>query len=214
MAIDGRLEAGDLAILAWNRQREPTVLAKGWRGNDLVATAAGGIYATEPGLDGRTPSKVHFISATGTDTVVDTGLLFANGLCLSPDQTLLYVADSRSHWVYSYSIAADGTLANKQRYDHLHVPDTADDSGADGMRVDRDGRLWVATRMGLQVCDQAGRVNVIIPTPSGRVSNLAFGGPELDWVVATCGDKVYRRKVKVKGSLNFLPPTSPAKPRL
>ena len=216
-APDGRLVAAsvaDEAILAWNHQREPAVLAKGWRGNDLVATDAGGIYATEPGLDGRTPSKVHFITATGTDTVVDTGLLFANGLCLSPDQTLLYVADSRSHWVYSYSIAADGTLANKQRYDHLHVPDTADDSGADGMRVDRDGRLWVATRMGLQVCDQAGRVNVIIPTPNGRVSNLCFGGPEFDWVVATCGDKVYRRKVKVKGALNFLPPTSPAKPRL
>ena len=112
------------------------------------------------------------------------------------------------------SIAADGTLANKQRYDHLHVPDTADDSGADGMRVDRDGRLWVATRMGLQVCDQAGRVNVIIPTPNGRVSNLCFGGPQLDWVVATCGDKVYRRKVRVNGALNFLPPTTPAKPRL
>ena len=36
----------------------------------------------------------------------------------------------------------------------------------------------VATRMGVQVCDQAGRVNVILPTPNGRVSNLAFGGPD------------------------------------
>ena len=48
------------------------------------------------------------------------------------------------------------------------MPDTADDSGADGMRVDRDGRLYVATRMGIQVCDQAGRVNCIIPTPNGK----------------------------------------------
>jgi len=216
-APDGRLVAASLAdeaILAWNPQREPTILVKGWRGNDLVVTATGGIYATEPSQDGRTPSKVHFIGPTGTDTVVDTGLLFANGLCLSPDQTLLYVADSRSHWVWSYSIAADGTLTNKQRYDHLHVPDTADDSGADGLRVDRDGRLWVATRMGLQVCDQAGRVNVIIPTPNGRVSNLCFAGPEFDTLVATCGDRVYRRKVKVRGAPNFLPATTPAKPRL
>jgi sugar lactone lactonase YvrE len=94
------------------------------------------------------------------------------------------------------------------------VPDTADDSGADGLRVDRDGRLYVATRMGIQVCDQAGRVNCIIPTPNGKVSNLCFGGPEFDMLLATCGDKVYVRKLKARGAPNFLPPTTPAKPRL
>ena len=56
------------------------------------------------------------------------------------------------------------------------MPDTADDAGADGIRVDRDGRLYVTTRMGIQVCDQAGRVNCIIPTPNGRIANLCFGG--------------------------------------
>jgi sugar lactone lactonase YvrE len=124
------------------------------------------------------------------------------------------VADSRSHWVWSWQVRPDGTLAHKQRYYHLHVPDTADDSGADGMRVDRDGRLYVATRMGIQVCDQAGRVNCIIPTPNGKVSNLCFGGPEFDMLLATCGDKVYVRKLKARGAPNFLPPTTPAKPRL
>ena len=84
----------------------------------------------------------------------------------------------------------------KQRYFHLHVPDTADDSGADGMRVDRDGRLYVATRMGIQVCDQAGRVKCIIPTPNGRIANLCFGGPNFDTIYATCGDKIYKRTVK------------------
>jgi len=48
------------------------------------------------------------------------------------------------------------------------------------MRTDRDGRLYVATRMGLQVCDQAGRVNCIIPTPNGKISNLCFGGEKFD----------------------------------
>ena len=144
----------------------------------------------------------------------NTGLKFSNGICLSPDQSLVYVADSRSHWVYSYQVQADGTLANKQRYYHLHVPDNADDSGADGMRVDRDGRLYVATRMGLQVCDQAGRVNCIIPTPNGKVSNLTFGGAKLDTIFATCGDKVYRRKVKVQGAPSFLPANKPPTPRL
>ncbi|MDO7677382.1 MAG: SMP-30/gluconolactonase/LRE family protein, partial [Pirellulales bacterium] len=148
------------------------------------------------------------------DTVVDTGLKFSNGICMSPDQSLLYVADSRTHWVWSYSVQPDGTLSNKQRYYHLHVPDNADDSGADGMRVDRDGRLYVATRMGIQICDQAGRVNCIVPTPNGRVSNIAFGGEHFDSLLATCGDKVYIRKLKVKGAPHFLPPVLPATPRL
>ena len=54
---------------------------------------------------------------------------FSNGLTLSPDQSLLYVADTKTHWVYSYQIKADGSLGFKQKYYHLHVPDTADDSG-------------------------------------------------------------------------------------
>jgi sugar lactone lactonase YvrE len=82
------------------------------------------------------------------------------------------------------------------------------------MRVDRDGRLYVATRMGIQVCDQAGRVNAIIPTPNGKVSNLCFGGPKFDTIYATCGDRVYTRKVKVQGAQGFLPPLKPAAPRL
>ena len=94
------------------------------------------------------------------------------------------------------------------------MPDTADSSRADGMRVDRDGRLYVATRMGVQVCDQAGRVNAIIPTPNGRISNLSFGGENVDTLFATCGDKVYKRKLKVKGANAWDAPLRPAQPRL
>src|SRR5207249_4093824 len=150
----------------------------------------------------------------GEKRVVDTGLKFSNGITLSPDQSLLYVDDTRTHWVYSYQIQADGGLAYKQRYYHLHVSDSADDSGADGMRVDRDGRLYVAARMGLQVCDQAGRVNCIIPTPNGRVSNLCFGGEKFDTLYATCGDRVFKRKVKVQGANAWATPLKPAAPRL
>jgi sugar lactone lactonase YvrE len=155
-----------------------------------------------------------YFSSKGEKKVVDKGLKFSNGLTLSPDQTLLYVADTKSHWVYSYQIQPDGSLAHKQKYYHLHVPDTADDSGADGMRVDRDGRLYVATRLGLQICDQAGRVNCIIPTPNGKVSNLCFGGEKFDILYATCGDRVYKRNVKVQGAHGFAAPHKPAAPRL
>ncbi len=214
---DGRLYAvagGEEKIIAYDTEGKPTTIAEGFRGNDIVVKSDGGIYVTNPGWDGKAPSQVWYIDPKGEKKVVDSGLKFSNGITLSPDQSLLYVADSRSHWVYSYQIKPDGTLAHKQKYYHLHVPDTADDSGADGMRVDRDGRLWVATRLGLQVCDQAGRVNCIIPTPNGKISNLCFGGENGDVLFATCGDAVYMRKVKVKGANAFQPPIKPGAPRL
>jgi sugar lactone lactonase YvrE/enterochelin esterase-like enzyme len=213
---DGRLyaNAGALQqVVAYAPDGKPTMIADGFRGNDLVVRAGGGIYVTDP-FGTPNSSKVWYISPRGEKRVVDEGLRFANGICLSPDQSLLYVADSRSHWVYSYQVQPDGTLAHKQKYYHLHMPDTADDSGADGLRVDRDGRLWVATRLGLQVCDQAGRVNCIIPTPNGKVSNLTFGGENFDTIYATCGDKVFSRRVKVQGANNYEPPIKPAAPRL
>ena len=192
--------------------KESSVLTGEIQGNDLVVRHDGSIYATEP--SGARPGNVVFITASGVKRVVDSGLKYPNGVTLSPDQSLLYVADARSHWVYSHQILPDGSLTNKQRYFRLHVPDTADDSGADGMHCDRDGRLYVATRMGVQVCDQTGRVNCILPTPNGRASNVTFGGENFDTLFCTSGDKVFKRKLKVKGTLPFAAPVRPAAPRL
>ncbi len=213
---DGKIYAAattDSKITAYDTEGKVSVVTDNLRGNDLVVANNGNIYVTDP--KGYEPqSNIWLIKPNGEKKTVDTGLRFSNGITLSPDQTLLYVAEMRTHWVYSYQIQPDGTLANKQRYYWLHVADTADDSGADGMRVDRDGRLYVATRLGIQICDQAGRVNAIIPTPNGRVSNLSFGGADNDTLFATCGDKVYKRKLKVKGAHAWDKPLKPAPPRL
>ena len=211
---DGRRYAAAAErVLAFDGD-EATAIAEGFRGNDLTVRHDGGVFVTNPTREPGDPSRVWYVPPGGEARVVDTGLSFPNGVVLSPDQTLLYVADSGSHWVYSYQVQADGSLAYKQKYYHLHVPDDADASGADGMAVDRDGRLYVATRMGLQVCDQAGRVNAIIPTPNGRISNVCFGGPEFDTLYATCGDAVYSRKVRTRGAMSFEPPVTPPAPRL
>ncbi len=130
------------------------------------------------------------------------------------DRSKVFPGTIREFWVWSWQIGPDGSLSHKQKYFHLHVPDTAEDSGADGLRTDRDGRLWAATRMGIQVCDQAGRVNVILPTPNGRVANFTFGGPDFDVLYAACGDKVYSRKLKVKGTNAWAAPFKPKPPRL
>jgi sugar lactone lactonase YvrE len=213
---DGRLYANAGAtqqVIAWDGAGQPSVIAEGVRGNDLVVLSDGGVYVTDPFT---TPgkSKLIHIDAKGGKREVDAGLLFANGVTVSPDQTLLYVADSRSHWVYSYQVQPDGTLKHKQRYYHLHVPDHADDSGVDGLCVDRDGRLYAATRMGVQVCDQAGRVNFILPTPNGKAANLTLGGPAFDTLFVCSGDKVYSRKLKVKAAPAWDKPVKPQAPRL
>jgi len=202
------------AVYAYSPDVQAERIATGFRGNDIVVRHDGGVYVTHPGWNGVDPSQVWYISPSGEKKVVDTGLKFSNGITLSPDQSLLYVSDTRSHWVYSYQVQADGSLAAKQKYYHLHVPDTADDSGADGMCVDGQGRLYVATRMGIQICDQAGRVTCIIQTPNGKCSNVIFGGPEFDVLYATCGEQVYKRKLKVPGTAGFQTPTKPDKPRL
>jgi sugar lactone lactonase YvrE/predicted alpha/beta superfamily hydrolase len=206
---DGRLYAvagGENKIVAYKPDGAMDVIADGFRGNDLVVRNDGRIYVTEPGWDGKSPSKIWLVEKNGAKRVVDQGLKFSNGIALSPDQSLLYVADTKSHWVFSYQIQVDGSLAYKQRFFHLNVPDTADDSGADGLEVDTEGRLYVATRIGVQVCDPAGRVQCILPTPNGKVANLAFGGADGDTLYAACGDKLFKRKLRTHGVQSFAAP--------
>src|SRR5262249_11545189 len=150
---DGRLYAvggASRQVVAYDAAGKAEVIADGVAGNDLVVGHNGGIYVTHP------PSLVWYISPKGEKKEVDKGLRFANARTRSPDQPLLSGAAYASHWVYSYQVQPDGSLKHKQKYSPLHAPDTADDAGPDGIRVDRDGRLYVATKMGIQVCDQAG----------------------------------------------------------
>ena len=214
---DGRLFAvasGEEKILSYDAAGKATEIAREIKGNDLTVLHNGNVYVTEPSADAKQPSKVWLIQPDGTKKVVDSGLKFSNGLVASPDQTLLYVADSRTHWVFSYQIQPDGSLKHKQRYYWLHEPDGADDAGADGMEVDSDGRLYVATRLGVQVCDQAGRVNVILPSPNGKVSNVTFGGAARDTLFITAGDKIFKRKLKAKAAPSYDAPIKPKAPGL
>ena len=76
-------------------------------------------------------------------------------------------------------------------------------------------RMGVATRLGIQICDQPGRPNAILPTPNRKVSNLVFGGAKFDILFATCGDKVYKRQlVGVTGANAWDTPNKTPRPRL
>ncbi len=214
---DGRLysaSAEPKQVVARDGAGQASVVAEGFAGGALAVRAEGSLYVTAPGGSGPSANAVWLVRANGEKAVVDTGLRFSGGVALSPDQSLLYVCDAQSHWAYSYQIQPDGLLAHKQRYYFLHQPASADESGAGGMCCDRDGRLYVATTMGVQVCDQAGRVNVILPAPNGRCTNLCFGGPAFDTLYVTCGSAVYKRKLKTRGLSPAEGPRKPAAPKL
>jgi len=206
---------GTNQILSYDTNEKETVIADSIAGNDLVVANNGNIYVTVP--DGTTkPSKLYLIRPNGEKIVVDEGLKFANGVTLSPDQTQLYVTESASHWVWIYKIKADGTLTYKQHYGWLHEPDTDENAWSDGLKCDTAGKVYVASRLGIQVMDQLGRVNAILPLPLStfNASNVCFGGPEFNILYVSYGNKVYRRKLKTRGANTFDKPIKPANPRL
>jgi sugar lactone lactonase YvrE/enterochelin esterase-like enzyme len=200
-------------IIKYDAAGKSTVIADNINGNDLLVLRNGNVYVTVPDGSER-PSKLVLIRPGGEKQVVDSGLKFINGLTLTPDQTQLYVAESASHWVWVYTILADGSLANKQRFGWLHAPDNSETAWPDGMKCDTAGRLYVATRLGIQVLDPLGRVNAILPVPSGQASNCCFGGPGFDILYVSSGDKVYRRKLRVRGCNPFEAPVKPGPPHL
>ncbi|GAB3178197.1 SMP-30/gluconolactonase/LRE family protein [Telluribacter humicola] len=215
---DGRryvVAGGTRQILSYDARGKETVVADSLPGNDMVVSHQGNIYVTSP--DGRErPGKLYLLRPNGARVVLDEGLKYPNGVALSPDQTQLYVTESTSHWVWVYQVQPDGTLAHKQRYGWLHVRDTDENAWSDGLKCDRDGRVYVTTLTGVQIMDQLGRVNAILPVPvtKGQVSNLCLGGPDFDTLYISCVDKVYRRKLHVRGANAFESPTKPATPKL
>jgi sugar lactone lactonase YvrE/enterochelin esterase-like enzyme len=204
---------GSHEILAYSPTGDVSMVTDNISGNDLVVAHNGNIYVTSP--DGsEKPGKIILVTPKGEKRVVDEGIKFPNGITLTPDQAQLYVTESASHWVWLYTILPDGTLANRQRYGWLHVPDTQENAWPDGLRCDTAGRVYTTSRMGIQVLDQAGRVNAILPVPSGQPSNVCFGGAAFNILYVTCGDKVYRRKLKTRGINPFETPYKPVTPRL
>ncbi len=196
-------------IVAFDPDGTETVIADGADANDLAVTAKGEIYYSDP-----IAKRVWFIDAQRNKRVVHEGIQFPNGLTLSPDQSLLMVADSADRWVWSFQRAADGSLRFGEPFHRLELVDQTPRSNADGLTIDTESFLYVTSNFGLQIVDPAGRVNAILAKPQpGSLSNVAFGGPELNYLYVTAGDKVFRRLAKRKG-VNAWTVIKPPRPRL
>jgi enterochelin esterase-like enzyme len=209
-------QSGVLGIMAASTNGNKTTittLIDGFTVSDFVAAHNGNVYATDPGIAGAT-SNVWLIRPSGQKQIVDTGLRRAMGITLSPDQSLVYVADGASHWVYSYQIQPDGALADRQRYYWLLTSDDQDESLAGRICCDQAGWLYVATELGVQICDQAGRVNAIIPSPGGAVTSVCFGGKDFAALYATSKGAIFKRKLNATGANPWAAPVVPLAPKL
>lgn len=202
---EGRLyvATSDGKILALNLEGKATLVAAGLHARGLIVCHDGRLYATEPGAHDELPSRIWLIKPGGVRTLLDTGLRHATGLVMTPDHNLLFAAEGHTHWVFSYVLQPDGLLRHKQRFYWLHSAEgagnTEDDSGATDMADDAQGNLYVATRMGIQVCDRNGRVEGILTLPGGPVTSLSFGGKSFDTLYAVCGGRLYARRLSVRG---------------
>ena len=209
---EGRLyvAASDGKIIAYNAHAKSQVITTGVRAQGLYVASDGRLYATVPGTQGDQPSRLWRIGPQGAKTLLDTGLRHATGLVMTPDHSLLFAAEGHTHWVYSYVVSPQGLLTDKQRFYWLHTAESADDagddSGATDLAEDTQGDLYVATRMGVQICDRNGRVEGILTLPGGAVTSLCFGGKAFDTLYVVCGGKLCQRRMRVPGVAGWAPP--------
>ena len=159
--------------------------------NDVVVKSDGTIWFTDPnygGSDaqpGRYVYRFHPDNAAGTLRVAATGFDQPNGLCFSPDESLLYVADSGGTGrVRAFDVMPDNTLGTGRVF-------TVVAPGApDGMRVDSAGRLFSSAGDGVQIFDTNGVRLGRIPTPEAP-ANVGFGGASNQMLFITARTSLY-----------------------
>ena len=154
--------------------------------NDLVVAKSDRVYFTDE-------NGVYFLPPGGKVTQIDDVIKNPNGVILSPDEKILYANDKDGEYVIAWDVKADGTVTNRRnfaKYKSLTIPGSkdpllAEDNGADGMAMDKDGRLLIATNLGVEVFSPKGDHLGVIPAVWGgetfrlrKPQNLTFAGPD------------------------------------
>jgi len=194
-------------VMRYDPTGKSSVVLEGFKGHSILAMPDGTLYLTSNTQTPNTGSMVMVLgSKPGTVWKVKEGKLelldiaginFATGMAYRPDQWLLSVAEGHSKWAYSYQIADDGRLINKERFFHLHVHDWEDDAGAESLCYSLEGRQFLATKSGIQISADDGPTQVILTVPGhGRVTGVAIGGKDKDTLYAFCGSKIWKRKIQ------------------
>jgi gluconolactonase len=149
----------------------------------------------------REPGNVNYIRPDGRVLLLDDQIARPNGITLSLDERTLYVDDTEGEYVYAFDVKPDGSVGNKRQFVKLREPVQGSlglRSGADGMALDSEGRLYVATASGIQVIDPKGQHLGTIRLPAGA-RNLAFAGANRRTLYLTALESLYRIQMLSQG---------------
>jgi gluconolactonase len=185
--------------------------------NDVVVKSDGAIYFTDPTY-GRMPGfgiereqelafqGVYRIPPGGGELELVAGdFAQPNGLCFSPDESLLYVNDTDGRHIRVFDVQDDGALGNGRILaEGIGSGDLAIGDLVDGMKLDERGNIWVTgpgveTTHGICIFSPAGERIGTIDTPEA-VGNLNWGGPDWNWLFAPASTSLYRVRCRVSGN--------------
>ncbi len=171
--------------------------------NDAIVRSDGTIFFSDPpyGLpnqgDGREQDVNGFYRIDPNGRVVRIVEDFdrPNGLALSPDESTIYLADTRRRHLRAFDVSPEGDLSNGRLFLDMEHPEAG---GPDGLKVDIEGNIYVTGPLGVWVASSTGTLLGIIRTPE-RPANCGFG--ETDWrtLFITAREKVYRIRVEIPG---------------
>jgi gluconolactonase len=176
--------------------------------NDVVLGPDGALYFTDPTLDLPEGEKqelayqgVFRLDAGGKVTLLTKELSQPNGLAFSPDGKKFYVDDSKQRNIRVYDFRSDGTIANGRVFGE--EPGGKGDGVPDGIKVDRDGNLYVTGPQGIWIWDAEGHHLGTIVMPE-QPANLAWGDADLGTLYITATTSVYKLRTTAHGFVAYL----------
>ena len=172
--------------------------------NDLTFDTRGNLYFTDQGQSGmHDPSgRVYRLSRTGQLDLLLSNVPSPNGIVLSPDERVLFIAVTRGNCVWRAPLIDDGSLSKVSVFFTSNGP-----SGPDGLAMDEAGRLIVAnTGIGLAwVLNRKAEPELVIRSPAGTsLTNVVFGGPERKTLY--CTESVSGSILRIDLDVPGLPP--------
>jgi gluconolactonase len=221
---DGRLiidQHGNRRVIRIEKKGPVTVLADKFNGkrfnspNDIVLKSDGTIYFTDPpyGLPNFFDDKRKELDYSGVFMIKNNEVILVskdlggpNGLAFSPDEKFFYVTNwdirdiHHTKTIWKYEVNPDGTLANGEIFFDFNF--TEDEEALDGLKIDKEGNLFVSAPGGIWVISPDAKLLGKIVTPE-RPANLAWGDEDAKTLYLTAHSSLYKIRVNTGGKFSW-----------